>query len=41
MAAQSVNSAAMALEGLHHDHDGHRLPAGALGVGDEGDKSRG
>ncbi len=34
LAAEAVQGAALALEGVHDVHGGHGLPAGVLGVGD-------
>ena len=34
LAAEAVQSAALAFEGVHHIHGSDRLPAGVLGVGD-------
>ena len=34
LASETVEGAALALEGVHHVHGGHGLPAGVLGVGD-------
>ena len=34
LAAEPVEGAALALEGVHHVHGGHGLPAGVLGVCD-------
>ncbi len=33
LASETVEGAALALEGVHHVHGGHGLPAGVLGVG--------
>ena len=33
LTTEAVQGAALALEGIHHIHGGHSLPAGVLGVG--------